>query len=150
VGILAAGLLVGTAYGFSPSVPPQQQPPVVISSPEDSNGAPHLSGVNTNDADRVTFGNVLERPVFIMSNTEIFVLNGKAIADKVPVFFDGVQIGEIKTRAPSMIGHDQWTGIGGEIVQIPFEVYYKVTDDGKLLTHDNGLITVPEALQHLF
>lgn len=115
---------------------------ILMDNARDENAAPSLSGFNTRDADRISFGNVLEQPVFVMSNTEIHVLSGKAISPWVPVYFDGVLIDIIFT-SHGKHENTPWTGFGGEIIDIPFEAYYYVTEEGQLIHHGKGY-------QHIF
>ena len=110
---------------------------------KDYNAAPSMSGFNTRDADRVTFYGLLEDPTFVMSNSEIKILNGKAIQRYIPVFFDSVLIDIIDVGiSPSGVGHNTWIGIGGQTVDIPFGAYYEVTPEGKLLNHGDGYQSV--------
>lgn len=111
-------------------------------SPGDENAAPSMSGLNTRDAHRVTFLNA-EDVVFVMSNTEIFVQNGKAFDRHVYVFMDGKVIDVIDVGVhPNQVGQ-KWLGIGGQRASIPFDVYYEILPDGRLV--DNGA-----GYQHVF
>lgn len=106
-----------------------------ITQGEDENSAPHLGGFNTRDADRVLFSGMIEQPTIVMSNTEIHVLAGKAIEPVSYVFFDGKVIDVIATNYQE---GQKWNGIGGNVIDIPFEAYYHVTDEGQLIHKGAG------------
>ena len=106
----------------------------------DSNGAPSMSGFNTRDADRVQFSGAKD-VVFVMSNTEIHILAGQATSSYVTVSMDGYPIDIISTgvsqdRIDNMRG--QSIGIGGQVIDIPFEAYYFVDDEGHLYHNGAG------------
>jgi len=106
---------------------------------KDHNSAPSMGGITTMHNDRIFFTGVAEQPVFGSTTTEIFIHNGKAIQEKVYVFFDGCYIDTIDVGiAPSGERHETWIGIGGQRAEIPFEAYNYVTDEGQLIHLGEG------------
>lgn len=140
--LLALLLVIGVAYAdtctqschFDRSDPDDNDDNVAVS-PKGEGAPPSLSGWNTLDSDRVQFSPVSCDTTFVMSTTEIMILNGCATERFVNVFFDGELIETIDNgRAPGADFRETWLGFGGKFVDIPFDKYYMVTDEGELLS----------------
>jgi len=115
--------------------------PVTIQA-KDEGGAPHRSGLGTWDNDKFYFGNVVEQPVFVHSNTELFYLNLKATDRYVPVYYNGIKLpGYIDVGVQPEEG--KWLSPGNKPFPLPFDVYYGKTSEGHLLHFGEGY-------QHVF
>ncbi len=104
-----------------------------------SNGAaPSMSGWSSFDKERVSFEGVAATPIYLMTNSAINIIQGQATEQFVKVFFDGKLIETIDIgAAPSGTPHNEWLGFN-EYVEIPFEAYYEITEEGQILSHGRG------------
>lgn len=106
---------------------------------KDEGGAPHRSGLGTWDNEKFYFGNVLEQPVFVHSNTEIFYLNLKATDRYVPVYYNGIKLpGYIDVGVQPEDQGQEWLFPGNKPFKIPYDVYYGKTKEGHQLHHGDG------------
>ena len=100
--------------------------------------ASSLNGWTSYDRERVTFEGVNHTPIYIMSTSTIYIIQGQAIDQYVKVYFDNKLIETIDLGImPDFTPHRQWVGFS-DYVTIPFEAYYEITEDGKLLDKYRG------------
>lgn len=127
-----------SGFAFADDEERKPEPRTKSNSSSDNSAAPSMSGWNHNDKERVTFEGLYREPVFLMTTTTINIIQGHASEQFVKVFFDGELIETIDIGAtPLGIPHHYWLGFQA-YVEIPFEAYYEMTDEGELLSHGRG------------
>ena len=126
---------------YVPETQPETQPESQDISIRDPNSAPSMGGFSARNNANITFIGAHD-VIFLTTNTEIFIMEGKATQQYVFIFFDGEFIDTIDVGVDPKTQGD-WLSIGGKIADIPFDVFYSISSDGHLIHKGAGY-------QHVF